>query len=257
MWFWPVIFPVVEHQDAAKTEDTVSQEADIGTGGLPEEKKIAEPEKQVTEGDVAESQAVATKVPESSFIENVPFAVQAPFGEWDDPLFQNGCEEAALVMASHWLSGKPLSPEIAKQEIIALSKYEKKQFGHSVDTSVVDTEKLLRDYYGVTTSKTRTDITLSDIRETLAAGVLVIVPADGRKLQNPHFTQPGPPRHMLVVIGYDAKTREFIVNDPGTRHGEGYRYDEDVLYAAILDYPTGDHLPIRSVRKSMIVIGKL
>lgn len=256
MWFWPVIFPVARNQDVTKVENVVLQEADIRTESLPEEKKIAEPEKQVIEGDVAESQAVAEKVPESSLIASVPFAVQAPFGEWDDPLFQNACEEASIVMAEHWLSGKPLTKEIAKQDISALSKFEKKWLGHSVDASVEDTLKLFQDYYGIASGEVHLDIALADIREALASGSIVIVPADGRKLQNPHFTQPGPPRHMLVVIGYDAKMREFIVNDPGTRHGEGYRYDEDVLYGAILDYPTGDHLPIRSVRKSMVTIEK-
>lgn len=257
MWFWPVIFPVVENQDAAKTEDTVSQEADIRAGGLPEEEKAAEPEQQPGDSDALAPEIMTAEKPESSLIEGVPFTVQAPFGEWSDPLFQNGCEEASLVMAEHWLSGKLLSKEIAKQEIAALASYEKKGLGHSVDTSAEDTLKLFRDYYDIAAGEVRTDIELADIGEALAAGSIVIVPADGRKLQNPHFTQPGPPRHMLVVIGYDAKTREFIVNDPGTKHGVGYRYDEDILYGAILDYPTGDHLSIRMSRKAMVVVRKL
>lgn len=246
-WFWSNISPVVQNQDVIQTEDVVSREAE----------KVAEPEKKATEDKPIELQAVAAKIPKSSLIEDVPFTVQAPFGEWDDPIFQNGCEEAALVMASHWLSGKPLSPEIAKQEIAPLSEYEKKQLGHSVDTSAEDTLKLFRDYYGIASGEVHTGIVLADIRESLASGSIVIVPADGRKLQNQHFTQPGPPRHMLVIIGYDAAKKQFITNDPGTKHGKGYRYPENILYDAILDYPTGDHLPVRSARKVMIAIGRL
>lgn len=234
-------------------ESVAPQEQDIRTENLPEEHRAAEPEPE----QEPEPETVRAEVPESSLIAGVPFTVQAPFGEWDDPVFQNGCEEASLVMAEHWLSGKTLTKEIAKREIAALASFEEKRFGHSIDTSAEDTLKLFRDYYDIASGEVHTDIGIADIGEALAAGSIVIVPADGRRLQNPHFTQPGPTTHMLVIFGYDAETREFIVNDPGTRHGAGYRYDEDILYGAILDYPTGDHLPIRSVRKSMIVIGKL
>lgn len=196
------------------------------------------------------------KVPESSLLENVPFTTQAPFGEWDDPIFQNGCEEAALVMAAYWLTEKALTKEIAKQEIIALSKFQKKTIGQSIDTSAEDTEKLLREYYGITISTVQTNITVIDIREALSSGALVIVPADGRKLHNPNYTQPGPTTHMLVIIGYDAEKQEFITNDSGTRNGKGYRYQEDVLFGAIRDYPTGDHLPIKGIQKTMIIVEK-
>lgn len=242
-------------QDTPVNTDIVApQEPDIRIENLPEEHRAVEPEQEPAQ---AGPEPAEMEVPESSLIAGVPFTVQAPFGEWDDPISQNGCEEASLVMAEHWLSGKTLTKEIVKREIAALASYEKKRLGHSIDTSAEDTLKLFQDYYDIAAGEVRTDIGLADIGEALAAGSIVIVPADGRKLQNPYFTQPGPTTHMLVIFGYDAKTREFIVNDPGTRHGAGYRYDEDILYGAILDYPTGDHLPIRSVRKSMIVIGKL
>lgn len=196
------------------------------------------------------------KAPQSILIENVPFTVQAPFGEWNNPIFQDGCEEAALAMAAYWLSGKSFSPDIAKQEIIALARFEEKKFGQAVDTSAVDTEAVLREYYGVTTTEIRADIKVADIQETLATGAVVLLPTDGRKLQNPNFHQPGPTTHMVVVIGYDAEKKEFITHDPGTRNGQNYRYKEDVLYGAIRDYPTGDHLPIVGVHKDMLVVRK-
>jgi len=192
----------------------------------------------------------------SSLLRNVPFTVQAPFGEWSDEVFQNACEEASIVMAEYWLMGKILTKEIAKQEIISLSKFQKKTIGQSIDTSTEDTEKLLREYYGVTTSEAKKDITLIDIKKALTSGALIIIPADGRKLYNPNYKQPGPTTHMLVIIGYDREKKEFITNDSGTRNGKGYRYKEDILFEAIRDYPTGNHLPIKEGKKGMIVVRK-
>ena len=197
--------------------------------------------------------AVATTKRET-LLSGVPFTVQAPFGEWGNPLFQDGCEEAAITMAAYWLSGKPLTQEVAKKEIQALAEWQRKKFGQSVDTSAEDTRAMLAGYYGVTTALVTAHITLLDMVAALGQGKLVIVPADGRALKNPHFKQPGPPRHMVVVTGYDSETREFIVNDAGTRFGEGYRYKEDILYSAILDYATGNHVPVTSTDKVMLTV---
>lgn len=193
-------------------------------------------------------------LPQSSLIAHVPFTVQAPFAEWADPIFQDACEEASVVMAAAWVSDTTLTKELAKRDITALAKHQKQLYGHSVDTSIGDTEKLLRDFLQVTTTEVKRGVTVSDIKEALAADRIVIVPTDGRKLGNPNFKQPGPPRHMLVVIGYDDTTKEFIVNDPGTRKGEGYRYDQSVLYDAMLDYPTGKHAEAKSADKVMLTV---
>ena len=89
----------------------------------------------------------------------------------------------------------------------------------------------------------------------MSRGSLVLVPAFGQILGNPYFTPPGPATHMLVIRGYDETTKEFITNDPGTRRGEGYRYSYAALVRAIRDYPTGDHEPVPTLEKRMIVVG--
>ncbi len=61
---------------------------------------------------------------------------------------------------------------------------------------------------------------------------------------------------MLVIRGYDQANKEFITNDSGTRRGELYRYNEEVLYQAIRDYLTGYHKPIDKVEKVMMVVEK-
>jgi len=195
-------------------------------------------------------------LPESMSIPAVPFTMQAPNGEWSDPLFQDGCEEASLIMAAAWVNGTALTKAGVKRGIRDLSAFEVKQFGQAVDASLADTQFLLNTYFGITTSELRTAVVIDDIKRAVAEGKIVIVPTDGRKLKNPNFKQPGPARHMLVIVGYDADAKEFIVNDPGTRKGEGYRYPEDVLYEAILDYPTGNHVPVTSTDKGMLAVGK-
>lgn len=185
----------------------------------------------------------------------VPFVAQAPFGDWSNPMYQDACEEASLTLVAYYLSGKTLTPAVAEKELLALADYGEKEFGHYVDTSAEDTAKMFKGYYDIS-SEVIYDMTVDDIKRALASETLVIVPANGRKLGNPNFTPPGPINHMLVITGYDLETREFVTNDPGTRVGRNYRYDEDILYAAVRDYPTGKHLPNTSVRKAMIVIPK-
>ncbi|MBI2439546.1 MAG: C39 family peptidase [Candidatus Moranbacteria bacterium] len=193
-------------------------------------------------------------LPKDVLLEDVPFTSQAPFGEWSNPMFQDGCEEASLTMVRFWLTREALTGDVAKKEIVSLAKFTEKKFGHAIDTSVADTERIFNEYYGYNATKLHYDIELGDIRRALGEGKLVIVPAHGQKLKNPNFTRPGPITHMLVVIGYDTKKKQFITNDPGTKNGKGYRYDEDVFYGALQDYPTGDHVPSKKIRKAMMTI---
>ena len=79
---------------------------------------------------------------------------------------------------------------------------------------------------------------------------------NGQLLHNPNFKQPGPERHMLVIIGFDPRKKQFITNDPGTRNGANYRYNYTTLYNAIRDYPTGYNKPIKKVEKNIIIVGK-
>lgn len=189
-------------------------------------------------------------------LHEAPFTAQAPFGEWHDSRQQDGCEEASVLMAIYGFKGKELTPTQAKKEILAMSGFQANKYGSSVDTSAQDTmERLVKDYFSHKNVYVKESITVEDIIRELQVGNLVIVPANGRLLGNPYFTSPGPERHMVLIRGYDPVKREFITNDPGTRRGELYRYNYEVLLTAIRDYPSGDHKPIISDTKAMIVIG--
>lgn len=189
---------------------------------------------------------------------NVPFTVQAPFAQWSDPRQQDACEEAAVLMAMKWVKSEKIgSPAAALAEILAMSHWQEDKYGDYHDTSATDTVKrLFNDYYGYTKAEVKPVTAPGDISHELEQGHLVITPMNGQALNNPHFTQPGPERHNIVVIGFDQKTDEFITNDPGIREGKNYRYPQDVFFNAIRDYPTGNHVPIKSAEKRMIVVTK-
>lgn len=190
-------------------------------------------------------------------LHDVPFVSQAPTGRWDDPRQQDGCEEAASYMAVLWARGEKAPTTLQEQEktLLAISQWEVEKFGSYQDTSATDTaERISKGYFNYHNVEVRYEITAEAIKQEVARGNLVVVPADGRRLGNPYFTQPGPERHMLVVRGYDPGSDEFITNDNGTKRGEKYRYKTDVLMNAIRDYPTGDHIPIIEIRKAMIVV---
>ena len=204
------------------------------------------------------SQVVAEKdtaAPGGLVLYDVPFTSQAPFAEWSDMRQEDGCEEAASLMAVTWARGRKLTPAGAKQEILAASDFELNTYGSYADTSASATaERILSGFFGYDNYSVKYDITANDIISALRSGNILIVPMDGQALENPYYTPPGPDRHMLVVKGYDPDTDEFITNDNGTRRGEDLRYGRKLFYNAIRDYPSGDHVPIAGVRKAMIVI---
>jgi hypothetical protein len=192
--------------------------------------------------------------------QQVPFIVQAPFGNWSDPNFQNACEEASIVMVMGWINGeKNISAPEAQERILEIIDFESQTFGYSIDTDASDIERIFREYFKHTNVQARENITLEDIQAELQKGRVVIAPAFGQALNNPNFTQPGPIVHMLLIIGYDPLTKQFITNDPGTKNGASYEYAENVLFAAIWAYPSGPTnppLPTGKMMKALISVGK-
>jgi len=185
---------------------------------------------------------------------DVPFVVQAPFGDWDNSMFQDGCEEASILMAMLWIEDGSLDEKEMQDRIIQISNFEQKKYDEYRDRSAKDVVQLIKDYFGYHNVEVKYKINSEDIKQELKKGNLIITPMNGQALRNPFFTLPGPERHMLVIKGYDNQTNEFITNDPGTKRGEDYRYSEKILENAIRDYETGYHIPITELRKAMIVV---
>lgn len=185
---------------------------------------------------------------------DVPFTSQAPLANWD-AYHEEACEEASIIMARFFFDKKKITPEIADSEISNMISFEIKNYGDYKDSTASQMIKLADDFYGPLPDgkklKAIYDIRRQDLKNYLAKGNPIIVPAAGRLLGNPNFTPPGPLYHALVLTGYDGN--EIITNDPGTRKGKNYRYNIDILYNAIHDFP-GNLNDIENGRKAMIVV---
>lgn len=177
------------------------------------------------------------------------FVAQAPHANWDMP-YQEACEEASLLIVHHYLNGTPLSPDIADAEIKTMVEWQNEHFGSYEDTTAAQVKQIAEEHLGHP-ARVIYDPTIEDIKAELAQGNPVLVPAAGRDLGNPYFSGEGPWYHMLVIVGYDED--EFITHDVGTRRGENYRYDQEVLYNAIHDW-TGVKEEIRTGRKAMVIL---
>jgi hypothetical protein len=187
------------------------------------------------------------------FIHNeVPFIAQAPYGDWSDQRFQDGCEEASMIMAAHWLSKQTLDVHSATQEILRLTDWEIDTYGTYRDTSAEDTVKILRDYFSIDSELWYT-LTIADMKEIMANGGVILTPTNGAVLDNPYYTSP-PDHHMIVLVGYDDMSKEFITNDPGTKRGEAFRYKYQTVIDASQNYPTGDHVTTDTRTPAFIVI---
>lgn len=165
-----------------------------------------------------------------------------------------------MLMTVSWAKKETITPESAEKDIQKIADYEDSILGTSIHVSAADVTKVLGGYFSFRQFQFFENAGKADIIREIEKGNIVIVPASGAGLLNPHFSDPLPLNHMLVIIGYDPATREFVTNDPGTKYGKNYRYDEDVLYRAMWDYPTGpadDPAAIRKDRKPMISVGRL
>lgn len=163
----------------------------------------------------------------------VPFVSQAPEGDWGLP-YQEACEEAALIQASHYFKRAPLSKGIMKQELLATTEWEKQTFGLYTDTTLAEVKKMAEDYFGLKVAISD-QVTGDNFKKQLAAGNLILLPAAGRLLKNPYYSGAGPLYHFLVLRGYNEN--KFITNDVGTKRGEDYQYSLATLLSAIHDLP--------------------
>ena len=141
-------------------------------------------------------------------IGSVPFTPQAPLGNWSDQRYQDGCEESSALMAVRWAKGQGLTRAEAEKIIAQASDYSLKKYGEYRDISSANAvDWIFKDYFKYAKVALVEDITPDDIIKELAQGRLVILPMNGQIMHNPYYKQPGPPRHMIVVRGYDPANK--------------------------------------------------
>lgn len=185
----------------------------------------------------------------SSYLINIPFTTQAPFGNWSLP-FAEACEEAILVMLHHASEQIDLTAASANQEILDIVAWEDATYGFNEDTSAEYTARTAREYYGLEASVSP-DVTIDGIKQLISKGKLIVVPVYGKALYNPHYKNGGPYYHMILIVGYDED--DFITHDPGTRYGREYHYNQDVLFNAIHDL-TDPETEAASGAKAIVVV---
>jgi hypothetical protein len=192
---------------------------------------------------------------EKEVIFDVPFTSQAPQGQWEDQIYQDGCEEASMIMALRWARGNSsLTPQEAQEQIRKMSEFEMERYGFNLDVSTEDTARAAKDFFSYEDIHVVKNISANDIVDQIYAGRVVVVAVNGKKLQNPYFSGEGPENHMLVIIGYDPQEEEFITNDPGTRRGSKFRYTKNTIQEALRDYPSGYKEPNPTIEKHMIIV---
>jgi hypothetical protein len=180
----------------------------------------------------------------------VPFTTQAPDANWEMP-YQEACEEASLIMVAGYYHGDEgvYDPKDADQEILNLIAFEENKFGLGADMTAKEATEVISSYDDSLKADVEVVLSAEQIKRYIAQGIPIIVPANGKTLGNPNFRNGGPVYHMLVITGYADGT--FITNDPGTRKGYDYVYQEDVLMHAIHDWNGGD---VPNGERVMIVI---
>ena len=184
---------------------------------------------------------------------SVPFTSQAPGGNWDIEA-KESCEEASLLMVKSFYEGvtsEVISSSDAKSEMLKIIAFEMQTFGYFEDTTADQTATIAEQFLGYPTSDVIENPSVDQIKQALVNGNPVIVPAAGRMLNNPYFQTPGPVYHMFVIRGY-TKDNQFIVNDPGTKHGQSYLYPIETVMNAMHDWNDGGE--IQEGKKAVLII---
>ncbi len=173
----------------------------------------------------------------------VPFTAQAPHANWDDP-YGELCEEASALMAISYLQHKTIpTADFANRALLAIKAFEDKKFGYYKDTTAEETAIILREHFSYPKVEVKQNPTATDIKQALSAGRVVLVPLAGREIGNPYFQSPGPLYHMIVIKGYTSAGK-FITNDPGTRRGADFLYDQTIIMNAIHDWRTDSNIDL-------------
>lgn len=185
---------------------------------------------------------VSPKLTERLFVSykdiEVPFLSQAPFAVWDK-LHKEACEEANVVMVYFWLKNINPSLEQAENEIQKVSQWGLEKF-NSYDTSAKDTALMAKEVYSIDSTLLKNP-TVEDIKSEIDKGNVVVMGMAGRLLENPHYKNPGPLYHMLLIKGYDDAG--LITNDVGTKYGKDFHFSYQNILESAHDWNEVDQLP--------------
>ncbi|MBN1326245.1 C39 family peptidase [Candidatus Falkowbacteria bacterium] len=171
---------------------------------------------------------------------SVPYINEAPDNNWTGP-WKNACEEASMAqIENYYLGNREVSIKEAKKFMEVHFALQNKIWGSNADSDAKRTARLINDYtsYNATI---KDNPTVAEIKKELQQKRPVISLHYGFDLKNPNIPFVPLPRgtsyHMMVIIGYDDTTQEFITNDTGDRKtGKSHRYDYELFIDSLHDY---------------------
>lgn len=186
------------------------------------------------------NQPVAPAVNLSKVFLTVPYINESPDGSWTGP-WKNACEEASMTMVDKYYYGlSSVSVQEAMKMMNSLFAFQNKTWDSNADSDAARTARIINEntIYNATIIEKPT---ILQIQKELQGKRPVIVPLYGFDLGNKNIPFVPAPRgtsyHMIVIIGYDDTTKEFITNDTGDiKAGASHHYSYDVLMNAIHDY---------------------
>jgi hypothetical protein len=230
-------------------ESLKEEVVDVGVE-VKEEKEVEKESGQ----EISEEEGVSEEMQETEQINAinlaVPFTPQAPHANWDMP-YQEACEEASILMVDAYYQGVDeglMDKEEVDSMIKEMVQFQEEELGFTPDMTAEETVHFITAAFGYEAEVIKNP-SIEELKDQLRTGHPVIIPAAGQELNNPYFTPPGPVYHMLVLRGFTDT--QFITNDPGTRRGEAYLYDVDVVMGAMHDWNGGD---VESGAKVAIII---
>lgn len=180
----------------------------------------------------------------------VPFTIQSPDQKWELP-FKEGCEEAVILMVYSFLNDKQITISSALNDIQEMVDWQIENYKAHFDLSATTTVEMAKIVYNLEAEIIELN-SIEDIKNIIQTGYPLILPCAGRELGNPNFRTPGPLYHMLVVKGF-TNDGLIITNDPGTRKGEDYVYNPDVLWNAIADWDYKTQNPDQNVKIGILL----
>lgn len=168
----------------------------------------------------------------------VPYVSEAPEGIWKGTWI-NGCEEASITMVEKYYKMQDtVSVADAKEFMLMLFEAQNKLYGSNANSDAERTNKIINDYTGYN-GAVIDNPTTDDIKKELQEGRPVISFHRGFDLKNKNipFLATGSSFHVLVIVGYDDITGEFITQDNGDPvSGVHHRYEYSLFMNSIHDY---------------------
>lgn len=225
----------IDSPDIAVNDSADSDSPVVEPDPSPEPDIIADEEKEPAE---EKKSILDIFTPDETKKHLIPsaFTPQAPTGNWENP-YGEACEEVSLLIARSAITGDLdafSDPVETERLILDLVERQKDMLdGIWIDTDAALTKRIGEELLGLEIEIIENP-TIEIIESELLKNHPIIIPAAGKELKNPFFSGEGPDYHMNVIVGFDRD--DFIVQEPGTRRGEGYKYNKNLIMSAINDW---------------------